>query len=90
MLPEWLKGADCKSVSLPYAGSNPAQLIINDISYKEIYSTNSLLTKIKKYTIERNGNNKPTIGTSNEGKNELVIRKQLNINFYKAIIKNQP
>jgi len=25
-LPEWLKGADCKSVSYAYAGSNPAGL----------------------------------------------------------------
>ena len=27
-LPEWLMGADCKSVGIPYAGSNPARPIV--------------------------------------------------------------
>ena len=38
-MPEWLMGTDCKSVSIAYAGSNPARPNINKqvVSYNYKY-----------------------------------------------------
>ena len=41
-MPEWLKGADCKSAALRYVGSNPTRLINNlkrETKLKNIFST---------------------------------------------------
>ena len=46
-MPEWLKGADCKSAAYRYVGSNPTRPIIN-IIYKP-----TILFKIK-YNITKN------------------------------------
>ena len=34
-MPEWLKGADCKSAGLSYVGSNPTRP--KNINYKKLY-----------------------------------------------------
>ncbi len=39
-MPEWLKGADCKSVSIAYIGSNPIRpniFLETEIYFIEIY-----------------------------------------------------
>ena len=35
-MPEWLKGVDCKSIGLAYAGSNPARPITYIVEEKNI------------------------------------------------------
>ncbi len=51
LIPEWLKGADCKSAGLSYIGSNPIQPIKNRLFFELTYAKNrshffpALLTK---------------------------------------------
>lgn len=48
-MPEWLKGADCKSAGLSYVGSNPTRPIKNKITLfdnKKSFRVIILLNKI--------------------------------------------
>ena len=85
-MPEWLKGADCKSAAFRYVGSNPTRPII----IHQMFSRPVILTKIKykltRKKIKIKGNRILNFFVFNRLRNGVKIIK---IKPAKLLIKNR-
>ena len=46
-MPEWLKGADCKSAAFRYVGSNPTRPIFNNNSVRKFNYSPTIVLRIR-------------------------------------------
>ena len=87
-MPEWLKGADCKSAAYRYVGSNPTRPIFFFI-FNKIYNA-TILFKIRDSTTKNNKTNitKNTrdLGFLNKFRKGVTITSN---NPIKLLIKNR-
>ena len=49
-VPEWLMGADCKSASYAYVGSNPTRPTTHVLSFSSVFVIRKVELLVSKYT----------------------------------------